>query len=358
MRKLGSRGTGALLGAGVVILAIALWVSSRQPSAAPSQAGKLVLPGLEHALNSITEVRLSKADGTRTTLEKGKADWVIGERGFPADSSLVRKLLIHLASLKIVETKTSDPKEYSVIGVQDVTSPRAPGTRIELVEPGKTVSLIVGNPSGRDASFIRIDGAKQSLLVSPQVMPESDPRRWLDDTIVDLPQSRIEDVRVKPASGPAYTVMRDSQKQLDFTIPRLPRGRKLASVTVANPVANALASLTLDDVRKATALPAHPVSAVYHTFDGLTVELTGQEDGKSRYVSISAAASAKASKAVQAQAQSLDARFKGWQLEVLGYQYDQLFQPLDALLAKPAKPLKAKARKHSGPSVHRANTAG
>ncbi len=338
MTRLGARGLAALLAAGVAVIALALWVSSRTPSASAPRAGEPVLPGLESSINAITAVRISKGDGTRTTLERGASDWIVGERGFPADSSRVRKLLLDLADLKIVEGKTSDPANYAQLGVEDVSSPRASGTLIELIEPGRPVSLIVGKPSGMQSSYVRPAGAAQSLLVSPQVIPDADPRHWLPESVIDLPETRIEDVRVEPAAGPPYTVVRHSPNQLDFAVPDLPKGRQLASVTAPNAVAEALASLTLEDVRKAGGPgppPAPAVHATFHTFDGLTVEVSGRSEGDSRYLTVSAQSS---SKTTEDEARQLNSRFGGWQIEVLGERYDALFQPLEGLLAKAPAP--------------------
>lgn len=342
MMRISSRGLAALLVAGVAAIVLALWVTSSKPPGTAAEAGRLVLPDLESSINGVTEVRISKGDGTRTTLTKGATDWIIGERGFPADSSHVRKLLLDLASLKVVEEKTSDPANYAELGVDAVTSPRSSGTLIELVEPGKTLSLIVGKPSGMKSTYVRVADAKQSLLASPQVIPDADPRRWLNDSVIDLPETRVEAVRVQPATGPAYTAMRDSPKQLDFTVPDLPKGRQLSSVTAPNAVADALSSLTLDDVRKAGGAGTNPVHATFETFDGLTIDVSGRQDGNSRYITISAQSS---SKATQGEAQKLNARFGGWEIGLLGYRYDSLFQPLEGLLAKPAAAKTAKGKK-------------
>jgi hypothetical protein len=88
--NLSSRGLGALLVAGLGVIAIALWVTSRNPSAGGGDTNQPVLPGLEQAVNSITQVKLTKG-GTHTTLEKQATDWMVAERGYPADSSRVRK---------------------------------------------------------------------------------------------------------------------------------------------------------------------------------------------------------------------------------------------------------------------------
>ncbi|HTW38945.1 MAG TPA: DUF4340 domain-containing protein [Steroidobacteraceae bacterium] len=334
---LNSRRLAALLVLGVGVIALALWVSSRKPSEGTSETGALVLPGLEHAVNTITEVRLVKGDGTRTTLRKGATQWLIVERGFPADSSRVRQLLLELAQLQVIEDKTTDPASYPEIGVEDVSSPKAGGTRIELVEPGKTLRLIVGNPSGTHSSYVRVAGEKQSFLASPQLIPDADPRRWLDENVIDLAESRVKDVQEHPAAGPGYTVTRPSAKEATFTVPDLPKGRELASVSAANPVASALSSLTLDDVHKPTSGATFPDHASFQTFDGLTVDVDGRKDGDRRFIELKAQS---ASKSAEQEAQALNARFGGWEIEVLGYKYDSMFQPLDGLL----KPLPVVAK--------------
>ncbi len=350
--NLSARGLGALLVAGAAIIAIALWVTSRNPSAGGADTNRPVLPGLEHMVNAITQVKLTKGDGTHTTLVKKATDWIVAERGYPADSSRVRKLLLDLVSLKVLEQKTSDPASYPEIGVEDVSSPKAGGTRIDLVEPGKTVSLIVGKLSGTDGTFVRVAGVKQSVLATPQLTPETDPRRWLDSTLMALPQSRVEEVSVKPATGPTYRVMRASDKQADFTVPDLPKGRELTSASAPDSVASALASLTLDDVRKAGGPGSDPAHATFKTFDGLTIDVTGRKDGENRYISLTAESTAKAT---ADEAKQLNARLGGWEVEIPGYQYDAIFQPLDGLLKKPEpKTVKAAAKS----KAHKASKLG
>src|SRR5439155_3165059 len=100
-------------------------------------AGDLVLPELEHHVNAVTQVGLGKGDGTHTTLKKDGAGWSVGERGWPADPGKVRKLLLDLGALNIVEEKTRLPANYPQLGVQDVSSPKATGTRIEVITPGR-----------------------------------------------------------------------------------------------------------------------------------------------------------------------------------------------------------------------------
>src|SRR5690349_23162695 len=128
-----------LLIAAVVVIGLAVWLSSKNSPSHSGEVGQTVLSGLDKsALNAITEVHLVKGDGTKTTLKKGSADWTVAERGYPADSGRVRKLLLDLAALNVVEEKTRLPDNYPALGVEDTNSAKATGTRVELVTPGKT----------------------------------------------------------------------------------------------------------------------------------------------------------------------------------------------------------------------------
>ncbi len=344
--------TGRLLGllvGGIAVIALALWLTSRTPQSGGDDVGRPVLPGLTGALNSITEVRLAKGDGTHTTLHKDTSDWIVSERGFPADSGRVRKLLIDISQLQVVEDKTRDPAHYAQIGVEDVSSPQATGTRVELVMPGRTETLIVGKPAGAKSSYVRVAKDPQSWLASPQLSVDADPRRWLDNTVIDLADSRIKEVALTPASGPAYTISRMSAQQPDFTVSPLPKHRELTSASAATPIAGALASLTLDDVHRiagTTAAASAPGSggkpeSVFRTFNGLTVTLTGRQDGDHRFIRISAQSS---TPETQSEAREL-ARFADWELEIPGYKYDSIFRPLEDLLKKPETPAKGAAAK-------------
>src|SRR5690606_11556519 len=157
-------------------------------------AGGAVLPKLKPVLNDVTEVRISKADGTRTTLRKEESGWIVAEREFPADSGRVRKLLLDLSELEIVEEKTREPENYKQLGVEDVTpsktgdedsssdeaavaSSGATGTLLEAVTPAQTVGLIVGKHAGVRSIYVRPADSPQSLLATPAISADADPTR-------------------------------------------------------------------------------------------------------------------------------------------------------------------------------------
>jgi hypothetical protein len=322
---------------GIVVIALAAWVSSRSQTGDDSTAGAAVLPGLEGSLNDVTQVRITKADKTQATLDRKATDWLVAERGYPADSGKLRKLLLDLGSLKAVERKTSIARNYPVLGVEDVSSPKATGARIDIVSPGKTWSLIVGRSMDANDVYVRVAGSAQSLLASPLVMVDSDPKLWLDPTILDIAQTRVSEVDEHPSKGAPFSASRAKKTQADFTVQGIPHGRELTGADAPDQMGSALSSLTLTDVRKAAAPPQGTdlSHAVFKTFDGLEIDVSGYKQSANGFIDVSARAT---DKSATAEAQQINSRVQGWEYEIPDYRYDEIFQSLDALL----KPLPAK----------------
>ena len=330
-----------LLIAGLAVIAFAIWLSSRRHLERDMAAGALVLPGLQQNVNAVTTVTLRKGDGTHVTLQKDGSVWRVQERAWAADVGKVRKLLLDLGALNIVEEKTRLPANYPQLGVADVTSPQTTGTLIEVTAPTHSWSVIIGKSSGAKSGYVRVANAPQTLLAAPLVTVDSDPKSWLDHALLDVPVARVRQVEERPAQGPAYTVAREKKEQNDFTVSPLPKGRELTSAAAAEPITTSLASLSLDDVRKADPKTDPPAAhALYRTFDGLELEVSGRKDGNHSLIAASARSTGKDT---AAEASQLSARLNGWEFEIPDYKYTVMFSPLEDLLKKPPQPAKKAA---------------
>jgi hypothetical protein len=333
-----ARRVAALLAAGLALVAFAMWIASQRHLERAALAGDLVLPGLEHNVNAVTEVGLLKGDGTRTTLKRDSAGWSVGERGWPADPGKVRKLLLDLGALNIVEEKTRLPANYPQLGVQDVSSPQATGTRIEVITPGRTWALIVGKSSSAKSGYVRLASASQTLLAAPLLTVDADPKGWLDHALIDIAPERVRQVEERPTEGPGFSATRDKKEQTGFTVTPLPKGRELTGPGAADPIAGSLTSLTFDDVARAGAAADLKVShALFRTFDGLEVNVAGRKDGARALVTIRTHATATQ---IEAEAQQRNARLGGWEFVIPDYKYAAIFRPLEELLKKPPAPVK------------------
>lgn len=327
------RNLAILFAVSIAVLALAVWVAHREQRGSASIAGATVLPGLATHLNAVTRVRISGSGAKQVTLVKGAKRWMVSERDYPADSGKLRKLLIDLGNLKALARKTRLARNYPILGVESVTHPGASGVRIDVVSPQHTWSLIVGHNDEGNASYVRRVGHKQSLLASPLVMAEAKPAQWLEPIVIDLPEKQVRSIAEHLAGERPYRIERAKAADANFRVIGIPPGRKLQSPGAADAVASALANLTLRDVRKAVPTPkdAHPSTAEFTTFEGLTVTVSGYHAGKSspHYIEISAHAAGPKSTAAAAK---INARVHGWQYSVAGYSYRQIFQKLSGLL--------------------------
>jgi hypothetical protein len=330
-----------LLIAGLVVIGFAIWVSSLRHLERATLAGDLVLPGLEHAVNTVTEVRLRKADDTHATLQKGASGWLVLERGWPADVNKVRKLLLDLGALNVVEEKTRLSTNYPALGVEDLSTPKASGTQIDVISPARTWALIVGKPSGAKSGYVRVVNAPQSFLAAPLLTLETTAKSWLVTALLDLPAERVREIEERPAEGAAFTATKQKTDDAHFTVTPVPKGRELSGPGAADTLAAALSALTLEDVAKAAVSDPKAPRAFFRTFDGLEIEAAGRKDGSRALVTLSARAT---TAAANEEAQHLKTRLDGWEFEIADYKYAAIFTPVTELL-KPLPEPPAKAPK-------------
>jgi len=337
-----------LLAAGIAVVAFAIWLSSLRHLERATLSGDLVLPGLERGVNAVTEVRLRRADGTGTALKKGDAGWTVAERGWPADVSKVRKLLLDLGALDVVEEKTRLPANYPTLGVEDLTATKATGTAVTVLSPARTWELIVGKPSGAKSGYVRVANTPASFLAAPLLTVDADPKGWLARALLDLPAERVREIEEHPGQGAAFTAARQKTDDAHFTVTPLPKGRELSGPGAADSLGAALSGLTLEDVAKAPAsADATAVRATFRTFDGLEIQALGRKDGARALLTLEAHAAAPAA---SEEAQKLQARFSGWEFEVPDYKYAAIFTPLTELLKPLPEPAKKGAKVPAAPA--------
>ncbi len=171
-----------LIVAGAVLVGAGLWLTSRQggsDSAEDAQGPVLALRRQD--LNAVTRLHLYKGDGSHTTLSREASRWLVTERGYPADSGQVRKLLLDLSALQVEEQKTADPALYAKLGVEDPKSFQTGSTGLDIDVNGRTLGLIVGHSYGTRSVYLRLRGQGRSVLATPQLgAGRGIPRHWLD----------------------------------------------------------------------------------------------------------------------------------------------------------------------------------
>jgi hypothetical protein len=362
-----------LLVAALLVVSLGLYMSTRRLAHHESSQGGALFPALAGELAGVSNLEIRKASPTpNVTLHKKGDDWTVAQRAdYPADVSKIRRLLLSLADAKIVETKTADPANFPLIGLEDPAPATATSTQIAFTVKDGEHSLIVGKSAG-EGNFVRRGGENQSFTVTPGVFVETEPKAWIDAKLLDIPVADIQRIEVKAAGGPNYSIHRvpappppksDKQeapaaagaaapKPADaapppadpgFALDGVPAGRKAANAESLAPSPSAFSGLSADDVAQAAAVDfSKPGTAALSLKDGSVITITGTVIGDKHWIQFSGVKEA-----------AFTAKSAGRAYQLPSYRYDSIFRPLEQLLVPketpPAKPVTG--------SPHKTNSA-
>jgi hypothetical protein len=268
----------------VVVVILAVWLSTRRAPESGDLALGPVLPGLSERVNAVQQVTIQPAGGNTATLVRGDAGWTLRERhDWPADTGKLRDYLLRLGVTQRIEAKTQRPESYPRLGVQDLDAADANGARIDILGGGEPLALIVGqnNPQGH-GSYVRVPGQAQSWLADLDIAPERQLENWLQRDLIDIDPRRIVSIRVQPAGKAAFALSRTAVNESHWQLAPIPAKRDTAQVP-AEAIAGFLQGLRLDDVEPAADAEALDGDRVqFETADGLQVTLSlWQRDDKS-----------------------------------------------------------------------------
>jgi hypothetical protein len=322
-----------LLIAALLVISGAILFSTQRNQPHESVSVSL-LPALATELDSVTELVLRKGGATPiATVHRVNGQWTVVERGdYPADVAKLRKLLLALGDAKIVEEKTSNPANFSIIGVEDPTKPGATGTEITVSAKDGKHALILGKPVG-SGNFARRGGENQTFVVEPAIAVEAEPRTWIDSHLIDVPGASVQSVEIKSTAGAGYTVHRLKPNEDGFSLDGTPAGRKPADARALAPSATMLAGLTAEDVAAASSLDfSKSTEAIVTLADKNVLDLIGTTAADKHWIEVKASKDA-----------ALAAKAQGRAFEVAAYRYDAIFRPLDQLLVPKESPVPSKS---------------
>src|SRR4029077_2454530 len=177
--------------AALIAISGALYLSTER-NLPPDVHGTLLWPALAGELDSVTALSVIKGGTTPSvTVQKQGKDWTVAQRAnYPADAPKLRKLLLALSDAKIREEKTSNPDNYSIIGVEDPTKAGAGGAQIELTAKDGKHGVIIGK-SVAGGNFVRRVGEVKSYVIEPGISFEAEPRYWIDTQLLDVSSEKI-----------------------------------------------------------------------------------------------------------------------------------------------------------------------
>lgn len=363
-----------------LLLAVTLggvaWKISSEKAPQTEVTRSALSAGLIDKLNDVSRIEL-KSGASSTTLKRAQDQWTVANRDdFPAEAGAVKRLLLGLADLQIVEAKTSLPDSYARIGVADPGA-GSDSLAVELygTKDDKLLALIVGHKregAQQSQRYVRRAGEAQSYLVNGKVEASADPITWLDARVVDVDTGRVRQVVIAPADGARIAIAKHKPKDNFFELVDVPAGKVPRSKALVSSLGAVLLDLRFNSVAAAARFAdAKPLRhTTVETFDGLVAHIDEFEaDGKTyarfdfaydaskvdaeALKDIAPAASepppvpgtepAKAAsdaapkESVDAEAARLKTRTANWVYELPDYKMRMLSKRLDDLVQAPAK---------------------
>ncbi len=331
-----------LAAAGISVAAAGYAVVSEGRIQAPAAGGKPVFGDLLAHANDVESVTVASAAGRFTIARKGDG-WALAEKdGYPVAADTLRRLVAGLADLRLLEAKTDQPDRHARLEVEDIAAKDAKSKQVTLAgADGKPLAdLIVGKQNytadlnGLRGVYVRKPGDAQAWLAQGSVEVPTAAVDWIDRTVVDVGEDKIQRLQFEPAGAAAVTVSKADKSAPDFTLAPLPEGRS-ADPDAVKRLTEAFAAVSLDDVRadKDADKAVKAGAAEAATFDGLTLkaELLAMDGGTWLRLKASAADGS----AAAPEAKTINDRVAGWLFKLPQFKAALLQPKIDDFLKKP-----------------------
>lgn len=338
-----------LLGVATLIVMVAALLLTAQREQATVDGGLLV-PGLRELINEVDAINLIGGDGEAiAVLRRRDERWRVENRdAYEADFRRVHDFLRELALAQRAEPRTAQEEWFGRLGLADIGSADASGVLVEFPETDLPPVILGHQDQTTGARFARLPEEPGTWLTDRSLSLPDRPVLWLERSVMDIPASELSEVTILHADGDRVRLRPADEVGDQWVLLDVPEGREAGPRWEIRPVANGLASVILEDVRRHDGyIPEDAVRSLYVTRDGLNfiVSLFSDDAGAWAHFSVSAEPSAPLEDALSAEDQALmidaaavDARLSPWQFALHQRKFEVMTRRLEDLLAPIASP--------------------
>lgn len=330
----------------VALLAALVLTGTREEHAV--EPSERLVPGLRSLVNDIDAIDIEAAGPTVVArLRRDQERWRVDNRaGYEADFRRVHGLLRELAEASRAEPRTALAEWYPRLGLSDLDDEQARGLRVSF--PGTELpGVILGDRDETTGGrYARLVGQAQSWLTDQPLEAPPTAVGWLEQSVMDIPAAELAEVTIVHPDGDRVRLRPGGEEGDQWVLLDVPEGREALPGWEIRPVANGLADVTLEDVRRHEEVPDDAVRALYVTRDGLNfvVDLFIDEAGAWAHFSVSAEPEAvpagqeladEDANRLLADAAAVDARLSPWQFALSSAKFETMTRRLEDLLAEP-----------------------
>lgn len=334
----------------IVVIAAIVQVSVTQRSLTIISSDAVrAFPGLTDKVNAVARIDIvsSEAKFSVTRTDKG---WGLKDKaGYKVSFEKVKAAIVGLSELKLLESKTSDPKRYDRLQVEAPDNIKAKSIGVTLKDAnGKDLAKgIIGKRragmfgTGGAGTYLRRGTEATSWLAKGGVGLGVKPNDWMVLQIVNVQAEDISRAVIRQPDGMEITVTHDKKSSRKYAVAGVPEGRKLKDSDEGKNLAGGLWRLSFEDVKQASEVkfPEKFNVAEYETFDGLKVRVEMTFIDKVVWGKFSASVNVssgdeKARKKTKEQADKINATATGWVYELSAGEGEKLTTKIDDVLAK------------------------
>ena len=341
----------AVTGIAVLLAAVAVW--QRSTTGEPEFKSERMFPALEASAKDVTTIQVETKKAAFNVSRTSGGAWRLPDKlNYPADFNTIRKVILGLSELDLVERRTARADWHERLGL-GLPKTGGSGTLITLKDAKGEVlaSLIAGNSvegaseGGRQAIYVRRVNQDQAYVARGNFSVPSELSQWLDKAFIDLARDRIKTASLQPFKGRPYSVTRATPQDPNFlVVEAIPAGRMLRTENEGNGIGNALLGLSFDDVEPQAKLDfTSAAHATFASFDGLTLSLSLVEKDRDFWISMNAVGEAqpeppkpvgsapKLRPDVVKEAKEINETVAGWAYKIPRYKGTLLTAPLEDL---------------------------
>jgi hypothetical protein len=310
-----------------------------------------LFPGLGERINDVAVLTVKRGADAWTIRRGEDGGWTMSEKhGYPVSADRVKKAVVALSDLRVLEPKTAKPELYAKIGVQAIDAEGSEAVRIGLQDGGEQelAALLVGKTRKAESGaapaevYVREPDAARAWLVEGHLDVKDDPLTWLDPRMLKVERKRVNRVVTTHPDGERIEVEQSADSPETFKLLNVPEGRKAKSSYTIDAVAGGLAALAFQDVALADDIDFREGATVsrIETSDGLRVTTRVVEREDARWLSVEAAfdkalAAADADTTeVEKEVAEINARAAGWAYKISTYDAENLTRRMADLTEK------------------------
>lgn len=232
-------------------------------NATPVASGEYLFPALRANADAIVELHVSQGDkAARIVRAPGANEWNVATLGnYPANADRVRDTVRSMVDAKVIERKTARKESHAAIGLEDPAAAGARSIGVDAIDAqGNALArLVLGDIAptatpnldpNTSARFVRRVDEDQSYLVAGRFPADPSSTAWVVRSIIEISGTRVREVRITPALGEGLVATREDSAS-ELAIQDIPSGRTVKDQTQVARLAQALAFLTLEDVKPA-----------------------------------------------------------------------------------------------------------